>query len=154
MEPQRVKRDYVQLLHLHERILDQLHRVRADLRAPITDQLLKAMRNRTGTAHDTHISNVVNAVEEAIRALKLSQSQIESSVTDTVDKEHEVEGISNLPAYLQRFLAERAGQPGFDYEVKQDEVRGWIICWKEFTNRGTVRGYGQICERPYAWLED
>ena len=38
--------------------------------------------------------------------------------------------------------------------IIQDEVRGWMICWKEYTHRGTVRGYGQICERPYAWLED
>jgi hypothetical protein len=33
-------------------------------------------------------------------------------------------------------------------------VRGWIVSWKEYTNRGTVRGYGQFCERPYAWLDD
>ena len=53
-----------------------------------------------------------------------------------------------------RFLAERAQEPGFTYEVIQDPVRGWIVAWKEFTNRGTVRGYGQFCERPYAWLDD
>ncbi|MGB1779265.1 MAG: hypothetical protein ACPHQP_06905, partial [Longimicrobiales bacterium] len=52
----------------------------------------------------------------------------------------EVEGILNLPPYLQRFLAERAGQPGFSYQVVDDPVRGWIIQWKEYTTRGTVRG--------------
>jgi hypothetical protein len=36
----------------------------------------------------------------------------------------------------------------------QDEVRGWMILWKEYTTRGTVRGFGQFYERPYAWLED
>jgi hypothetical protein len=59
-----------------------------------------------------------------------------------------------MPPYLQRFLSERENQPSFSYEVIQDEVRGWVICWKEYTNQGTVRGYGQICERPYAWLDD
>ena len=36
----------------------------------------------------------------------------------------------------------------------QDEVRGWVIRWKRYTLRGTVQGYGQFYERPYAWLED
>lgn len=66
----------------------------------------------------------------------------------------QVEGITNLPSYPQRFLAEHAELPGFSYEVEEDPVRGCIIRWKEYAARGTVRGYGQICERPYAWLDD
>lgn len=146
------KREYTQLLRLHEQLLGQFTRARDELLAPGTDSLVKRIKARTGSEPD--LSELKTAVERAIRTLKLSESQIRSSVTDTIDDTHEIEGINNLPAYLQRFLAERGGQPGFDYEVKQDEVRGWIICWKEYTSRGTVRGYGQICERPYAWLED
>jgi hypothetical protein len=59
-----------------------------------------------------------------------------------------------MPAYLQRFLAERSNGPAFSYEVSQDEVRGWVIRWKEYTDQGTVRGFGQFYERPYAWLDD
>lgn len=146
------KREYTQLLRLHEQLLGQFVRARDELLAPGTDSLVKRIKARTGSEPD--LTELKTAVEESIRTLKLSQSHIESAVTADADPNHEVEGISNLPAYLQRFLAERAGQPGFDYEVVQDEVRGWMICWKEYTNRGTVRGYGQICERPYAWLED
>ena len=73
---------------------------------------------------------------------------------ELVDTSFEIEGITNMPAYLQRFLAERSQEPGFSYEVAQDPVRGWIVSWKEYTNRGTVRGYGQFYERPYAWLDD
>ncbi|MDH3270456.1 MAG: hypothetical protein OEN56_03945 [Gemmatimonadota bacterium] len=146
------KREYRQLLRLHEQILSQFARARDELLAPGTDALVKGIKGRTGSAPD--LTELKTAVEEAIRALKLSQSSIEASVATDVATSHEVEGITNLPPYLQRFLAERAGQPGFSYEVVQDPVRGWIICWKEFTSRGTVRGYGQICERPYAWLED
>ena len=69
-----------------------------------------------------------------------------------------VVALSVLPypaeANLWDDLWQRADQPGFNYWVDQDSVRGWIIRWKEYTHRGTVRGYGQICERPYAWLED
>ncbi|NNL30762.1 MAG: hypothetical protein HKO77_07050 [Gemmatimonadetes bacterium] len=146
------KREYTELLRLHEQLLGQFTRARDELLAPGTDSLVKRIKARTGS--EPELSELKTAVEEAIRALKLSQSHIEASVTERSDPDHEVEGISNLPVYLQRFLAERAGQPGFAYEVKQDPVRGWMICWKEFTSRGTVRGYGQICERPYAWLED
>ena len=146
------KREYTQLLRLHEQLLSQLTRARDELLAPGTDGLVKLIKGRTGSAPD--LTEIKTAVEEAIRALKLSESNIRSTITDTDLATYEVEGAANMPPYLQRFLAERAGQPGFSYEVQQDEVRGWIICWKEYTHRGTVRGYGQICERPYAWLDD
>jgi len=68
--------------------------------------------------------------------------------------EFSVDGVTNLPAPLSRFLAERSQYPGFKYKVIQDDVRGWVIRWKEYTHRGTVRGYGQFYERPYAWIYD
>ncbi|MGD8320510.1 MAG: hypothetical protein PVJ02_08650 [Gemmatimonadota bacterium] len=145
------KREYSQLLRLHERLLVQIQRAREDLYSSQTAELLKQIRQRTGEEPD--ISSIVNAVEESIRALKLSQSKIREAILEN----HEamaVEGVPNLPAHLQRFLAERSQSPGFSYEVVQDEVRGWVICWKEYTERGTVRGYGQFYERPYAYLDD
>lgn len=146
------KREYTQLLRLLEQLLGQLTRARDELLAPGTDNLVKLIKGRTGSAPD--LSDITTSVEEAIRALKLSQSRIQAALTEDSEASYDVQGAANMPPYLQRFLAERAGQPGFSYEVLQDEVRGWMICWKEYTHRGTVRGYGQICERPYAWLED
>ena len=58
------------------------------------------------------------------------------------------------PCRLARFLAERKENPAFSYRVQQDPVRGWVICWKEYTEDGRIRGYGQFYERPYAWLDD
>ena len=146
------KREYTQLLRLHEQLMGQFTRARDELLAPGTASLVKQIKGRTGSEPD--LTELKTAVEEAIRALKLSQSNIEAALAETRTGGIEIEGVANLPAYLQRFLAERAGQPGFTYDVVQDEVRGWIIRWKEYTSRGTVRGFGQICERPYAWLED
>lgn len=146
------KREYTQLLRLHEQLLAQFVRARDELLAPGTDGLVKSIKGRTGSSPD--LTELKTAVEETIRSLKLSQSTIQTALIDDEDASFEVDGITNLPAYLQRFLAEHAGQPGFSYEVVQDPVRGWMICWKEYTHRGTVRGYGQICERPYAWLDD
>jgi hypothetical protein len=147
------KREYTQLLRLHEQLLSQFVRARDELLAPGTDALLRQIRSRTGSAPD--LTELRTDVEEVIKTLKLSQSSMQEAIrAPGVDTSFEPAGIHNMPAYLQRFLAERAGQPGFSYRVEQDEVRGWILCWKEYTNRGTVRGYGQICERPYAWLDD
>lgn len=146
------KREYAQLLRLHEQLLGQIARAREVLLAPGTVGLVKEIKRRTGSAPD--LADIKTAVEHTIRALKLSESQIRGAVSDDFDASFRVEGVSNLPAYLQRFLAERSQEPGFSFEVEHDPVRGWIICWKEFTHRGTVRGYGQFCERPYAWLDD
>ena len=150
--PAKAKREYTQLLRLHEQLLGQFTRAREELLAPGTDNLVKEIKGRTGSAPD--LTDIKTAVEESIRALKLSQSHLEGVVSEDLDTSFEIAGISNMPAYLQRFLAERAQEPGFSYEVVQDSVRGWIVSWKEYTNRGTVRGYGQFCERPYAWLDD
>jgi len=146
------KREYTQLLSLYEQLLGQFTRARDELLAPGTSGLVKKIKARTGSEPD--LTGLKTAVEETIRALKLSQSQVEAEIQQNADPSFDVEGVSNMPAYLQRFLSERENQPSFSYEVIQDEVRGWIICWKEYTNQGTVRGYGQICERPYAWLDD
>ena len=145
------KREYSQLLRLHERLLVQLQRTLEDVTSSQTAGLLKDIKARTGSSPD--LTTITAAVEESIRSLKLSQSAIRDAILEHHDSLN-VEGVPNLPAHLQRFLAERAQLPGFSYEVLQDEVRGWVICWKEYTHRGTVRGYGQFYERPYAYLED
>jgi len=144
---------YVQLLHLHERVLAQLRRVRNDLTAPITKDLLKTMRHRTGTDHDAMLGDVESATEEAIRAVKLSEARLREALLEEPTKVS-LEGVPNLPAPLARFLAEREQLPGFSYRVLQDEVRGWVIAWKEYTSAGGVRGSGQFYERPYAWLDE
>lgn len=145
------KREYAQLLRLHERLLVQLQRTLEELTSTQTATLLRDIRVRTGDEPD--LTEITTSVEQAVRAIKLSQSAIRQGLMHHHDVVT-VDGATNLPAHLQRFLAERAQFPGFSYEVVQDEVRGWVICWKEYTSRGTVRGYGQFYERPYAYLED
>jgi hypothetical protein len=150
--PVQAKREYTKLLRLHERLLGQFTRARDELRAAGTEGLVKVIKGRTGSAPD--LAQVKKSVEEAIRALKLSESHIQGAIADDPELTFEVEGVPDMPPYLQRFLAERADAPGFSYEVRQDPVRGWMVCWKEYTTRGSVRGYGQFSQRPYAWLDD
>ncbi len=150
------KREYGQLLHLHTRVLTQLREVRDHLIAPGTVEILSAIRRRTGSDADGSLSEITAAVEQAIRALTLSEGKIRDEVME--ESEHtEVDGVSNLPATLSRFLAERMEMPGFTYKVMHDENRGWVILWKEYTqsgSSGSVRGSCQFYERPYAWIDE
>ena len=147
-------REYAQLLRMQERLVAQLQRIRDELVAPVTAGLMKDIHNRTGNAPTHAMAEVVSEVEQSIRALKLLESELQGALKEGPGEEFTVEGAPNLPPHLGRFLAERTQLPGFKYDVVQDEVRGWVIRWKEYTHRGTVRGYGQFYERPYAWLEE
>lgn len=149
----KARREYAQLLRLHERIMKQLQMVLGELRNPITTKIMQAIKQRTGSTPSEAIGEVTTAVEEAIRACKMSEADLRQDPLDNFGQVA-VEGADNLPATLARFLAERSEVPGFSYTVIQDENRGWIIRWKEHTEWGTVRGAGQFYERPYAWLED
>jgi hypothetical protein len=146
-------REYSQLLRIQERLLGILQEALDEIGAPTTLNLLRQLRNRTGSKAPEDFGRIANSVEGAIRELKLFQSEIQNELLADRN-EFSVEGVSNLPAPLARFLAERSQNEGFSYEVRQDSVRGWVIAWKEYTAEGIVRGFGQFYERPYAWLEE
>ncbi|NIP97588.1 MAG: hypothetical protein GWO24_30815 [Akkermansiaceae bacterium] len=148
---EKAARELAQLLRLHERLLGELQQVRDELIAPTTKKVVQALHAKSGGSVGG-LGPIMTSVEEAIRALKLSESKLRNALLEDQD-EADVEGIDNLPPALARFLAERTENPGFQYEVIQDENRGWIIYWKEYWS-GKVRGSGQFYERPYAWLED
>lgn len=148
-----VKREFAQLIRIQERLLNQLDEIRNELEAPTTVELVREIRNRTGSAVVEQLGQVTAAVEEAIRQLKLTESATRQEFLNEPGGEVRVEGVSNLPPPLARFLAERAEFPGFSYEVRTDDVRGWVIAWKEHTENGTIRGFGQFYERPYAWID-
>jgi len=147
-------REYAQLLRAHDRTRRQLQEILDDLSAPGMQNLLREIRRRTGNAPQQSMAEVVSAVEEALRALQVAESETNLAIHEGDDSAFRVDGIDNLPARLGRFLAERTQLPGFSYEVEQDEVRGWIVKWKEYTGDGRIRGYGQFYERPYAWIDE
>ena len=91
-------RKYSQPLRVHEQLLSQFVRSRDELLAPSMDRLVKRIKGQTGSEPD--LTELKTAIEEAIRALKLSQSNIESAMMKDDEISMEVEGISNLPAYL------------------------------------------------------
>lgn len=147
------RREYAQLLRLHERLAAQLRHVRDELEAPELRALLREIRMRTGDAPREAIADVTASVEEALRTLSVSSSEAHAILTYEGAESH-IDGIGDLPGPLARFIAERTRMDGFTYQVLQDEVRGWIVRWREHTADGSIRGFGQFYERPYAWLDD
>lgn len=147
-------REYAQLLRAHDRTRGQLEEILEDLSAPGMQKLVREIRRRTGSAPQQSLAEVISAVEEALRVLQLAESETNLALHQGDEGAFHIDGIDNLPARLGRFLAERAGLPGFSYVVEQDEVRGWIVRWKEYTADGRIRGYGQFYERPYAWIDE
>jgi hypothetical protein len=149
------RRELTQLLALQARILETL----VDLRDRLTHQqasdVIKAY-HRVSRENDRPMSKVLSGVEQVIRDLQVAESEVRTILTDPGSNDHEDSpaGLPDMPPRLVRFLAQRSETPGFEYEVLQDEVRGWVVRWKEYTAFGTVRGHGQFYERPYAWLDD
>jgi hypothetical protein len=139
------------LLKLHARLMQDLQQVRDELVAPTTRKMVSRLHSKTGGSPEG-VGPITAAVEEAIRAIKLSESQLRSEMSQERTG-IEIDGIDNLPAVLSRFIEERSENPGFQFNVIHDENRGWVVQWKEYW-AGNVRGSGQFYERPYAWLDD
>lgn len=146
-------REFTQLLRIQERLSAMLQEVLNELGAPTTLTLLRELRNRTGSSAGDTFGRITSSVEGALRELKVFESEVGKKVLDAPEDET-LEGMPDLPAPLARFLAEKAQSPNFTFQVTEDPVRGWIISWKEYTEEGMIRGFGQIYERPYAWLEE
>lgn len=147
-------REFSQLLRIQEQLLDLLDKVLVEVRAPATLTLLNELRRHTGSDALASFSRIASSVEDAIRELKIFESELHRDLLDHRTGEFTVAGAPNLPPILARFLAEKTQNPLFGYRVHQDPVRGWVISWKEYTSEGMVRGSGQFYERPYAWLDE
>ena len=56
------RREYAQLLRLHDRLKQQLQRIRDDMDAPGINKLMKELRRRVGTDPENALAEVTSAV--------------------------------------------------------------------------------------------
>ena len=89
------KRECQQLLRLHERLLSDFQGAREELSAPGTDGLVKVIKARTGSSPE--LAPVKTAVEEAIRALKMSESEIRGSNVEMTDSDSRSKASATCP---------------------------------------------------------
>ncbi len=144
---------HAQLIRLHERLIKQLVSIRDELSAPTTRWLLREIQSQVGPASTEGIQGILEGLEGALRAAKVSESQARAALLgSSADDPQSVE--PDLPLRLARFVADRRNLPGFTYTLEKDLVRGWIVYWKDSSRDGTVRGSGRYYERPYALLDE
>jgi hypothetical protein len=147
-------RAFAQLLRQQERTIKVLEDLRDELEAPTTRALIREARKHGTRDVEEALGEVRDQVQETLRAAQVCQSEIHRELMVNPGRAQVVDGPSNLPPVMARFIAERQRTPGFTYDLREDSVRGWIIHWKEYTHLDTVRGSGQFYERPYAWLDE
>jgi hypothetical protein len=145
-------REVLELLAAHEGIELRLDVIRRELDGPLLGDLLRQARIRRGVDAAAMLGEVLHHVEQGLRSLKMLEAELLREL-NVPPAAFTLEGLPTLPPAMARFLEERAESPGFTCEVGQDSIRGWVIRWKEYTAQGTVRGAGQVHERPYAWLD-
>ena len=148
-----LKRELTRLLSLEEHLRSQLQLIEGEVDAPTTRSLLETVREGSNSQLPDEFAKVSECVREAVRVLKASEALLRGQL-ESGPEELQIEGVGNLPLRLARFIADRKDLPGFSYEIIQDDVRGWIIHWKEYGMEGEIRGAGQFYERPYAWLDE
>ncbi len=146
-------REYTRLLGLQEHLRTQLERIQSELESPAARALIEEVRARSDSQLPEGLRRVREAVASAVEGLSASERELRA-VLETDPGDMAIAGVTNLPVRLARFIAERRDLPGFHYDVLQDDVRGWIIVWKEYNTDGSIRGSGRFYERPYAWLDD
>ncbi len=148
-----VRRELSQLLGLCEHVSGELQLLRREMDSRLAQDLVDCIEEhlegplpgemrRTSSSIDQALSHLETAIEEIGAQMRVPQCELQP------------EGVPALPPRLARFLAERREIPGFQFEVRQDAVRGWVVLWKEYGDNGILRGAGQFYERPYAWMDD
>jgi hypothetical protein len=142
-----------QLLRQQDRTLQLLQQARMEIDTVVTRSLLLRIRGEASDSVENGVTEAVEILGDAIQRVQFCQSELRREISSA-------QGLGQaavrdeLPAALTRFLTERATAPGFLYETTHDPIRGWIVHWKQFTAEGMVRGAGNLCERPHAWLEE
>lgn len=148
-----------QLLSQQERAIKLVQRIRDELDTPLTKALVGRLSKESKTEARESVVEVLSKVEDTLRAIQFCQSELHRELLAPQKEKAKSLGretdpaAEGLPEAMLRFLATRQAVPGFTYELDRDAIRGWVIHWKEFTDKGAVRGAGHFYERPYAWLE-
>jgi len=142
-----------QLLTLNGRALQALQALSQTLDTPATRTLLSKLRDEATTDAEASVEQVLARLEGLIQAMHYCQSELRRELENSQGRES-LRDRDHLPGALGRFITERERSPGFSWETFEDPIRGWVVKWKQMTAAGTVRGAGQLWERPYAWMDD
>jgi len=142
-----------QLLTQNGRALQSLQGISHAIDTPATRTLLSKLRDDATTDAEAAVEQVLAKLEGLIQAVHYCQSELRREL-ESAQGQESLSDRDHLPGALGRFITERESLPGFEWETYEDPIRGWVVKWKQMTAAGTVRGAGQLWEKPYAWMDD
>jgi len=142
-----------QLLTQNGRALQSLQTLSQALDTPATRTLLGKLRDEATTDAEAAVEQVLAKLEGLLQAVHYCQSELRRELESSQGSDS-LRDRDHLPGALGRFITERESSPGFSWETFEDPIRGWVVKWKQMTAAGTVRGAGQLWEKPYAWMDD
>ncbi|TVP50015.1 MAG: hypothetical protein EA350_01120 [Gemmatimonadales bacterium] len=146
----------VWLLLRHEAELrDRLQRMCAGLADPALARVIDGLARPDGVRERIGALNL--ALEESLRELTSLHAELtRPEEGSTSDFGHPGSATSQLPhemaETLRRYLRRHASSRGFRHEIRHDDVRGWVVRWREVADDGSVVASGRIYERPWKWL--
>ena len=141
---------YRQVLRLLEELRTGLEALGKQADAPAirtVAQALKESDEAYGPAAAERLTRLTRSLESTLRLTRITHRELERELMNEGSGSEDPE-ISELPTSLARFIEARRDDPGFQYEVRHDPLRGWMVRWKEYGMDGTIRGSGQFSQLP------
>jgi hypothetical protein len=94
---------------------------------------------------------LISTLDEVAETAREGETQLRAELNRLLGK---TSTDLEMPLGLARFISERSEDPGFEYEVSRDPIRGTVLRWRERDDEGWIRASGFLYENPHAWLED
>jgi len=154
LRPEEGKSAWLLLRHEAE-LRGRLERMCAGLGDPALARVVDGLARPEGVRE--RIAALTLALEESLRELTSLHAELtrpeevlspDSGSAGSDDSQLPREMAETLRRYLRRHARSR----GFRHELLHDEVRGWVVRWREIADDGTVVASGRLYERPWKWL--
>ncbi|CAN5737079.1 hypothetical protein BH23GEM11_BH23GEM11_15740 [soil metagenome] len=154
LRPEEGKSAWLLLRHEAE-LRGRLERMCAGLGDPALTRVVDGLARPDGVRE--RLAALTLALEESLREL----TSLHAELTRPEEGASPGSGDSDGPARelppemaetLRRYLRRHARSRGFRHEILHDEVRGWVVRWKEVADDGSVLASGRLYERPWKWL--
>jgi hypothetical protein len=154
LRPEEGKSAWLLLRHEAE-LRGRLERMCAGLGDPALARVVDGLARPEGVRE--RIAALTLALEESLRELTALHAELtrpEESAPgasgDAGPNQHRLP--PEMAATLRQYLRRHARARGFRHEIFHDEVRGWVVRWKEVGDDGSVVASGRLYERPWKWL--
>lgn len=147
-EKEQAVQRYHEMVELHRATRETILELRARVAALASPTESSAAEDRPeGVAF---LLRLISTLDEVAETARNGETQLRAELNRILGL---TPADAGLPPGLARFVSQRSEEPGFEYEVWNDPVRGTVLQWRERDPSGWIRASGYLYEHPHAWLE-